>query len=262
MRRISLQILGMVMVLCGLMGVLVGFTDVTSGPLSRSAHEAPAAAAQAESDLRLLLQLGREHMASDVRFTVKLQGEGQAGTRDQSMASAERVAQALGLPAVTAGSVHGSEVFRTEGLIEGLPVQMDWALTQHGGSYIRVMLTAEGEEQGERMIGMQQRVLDELAHAGVDAATNAAVQGYSPREYGAAETIGRLEGDLGRTLTMRMVEDYEDGNTVSRSYEAPVLGTFVKSGDQPIHMQLAVHEDSMKKSSRITIGFPVITVEY
>ncbi|MFF3926332.1 YwmB family TATA-box binding protein [Paenibacillus lactis] len=262
MGRISFQILGMVMVLCSLVGILVGFSDVKSSPLSGSAHEAPAAAAQAERDLRLLLQLGREHVDSGVRFTVKLQGESQAVSRDQAMASAEQVAQALGLPAVTAGKVHGNEVFRSEGTLEGLPVQMDWALTHLGGSYVRVMLTAEGEAQGERMIGMQQRVLDELAHAGVEAAMNAAVQGYSARQEGAAETIGRLEGDLGRTLTMRLVEDYEDGKTVSRSYEAPALGTFVKSGEQPIQMQLAVHEDSMKKSSRITIGFPVITVEY
>ncbi|MGV2685907.1 hypothetical protein GNF82_16400, partial [Clostridium perfringens] len=63
-------------------------------------------------------------------------------------------------------------------------------------------------------------------------------------------------------LLLRSVEDYADDKTQSRSYEDPSLGAFVMSGDTPIHMQIAVHEDSLKKSSRITIGFPVITIEY
>lgn len=262
MGKRSIQLLGMVLLLGAALVALAGFAGNTGSLSSESAPESASSEASAANDMKLLLQLGREFIDSDVRLTVKLQGEGQYSSRDQAASSAGQVAHALGLPPVSTTSAYGNEVFRTEGTLAGIPVQMDWALSPEGRSYVRVQLLADGEAEGDSLVLMQQRLRDELKKAGIDAAMNAAIQGYSNGREGAHDTMERLEGNIGRTLPMRLMENYEEGTTVSRSYEAPSLNAFVRSGDQPIHMQLAVHEDSMKNTSRITIGFPVITVEY
>lgn len=58
------------------------------------------------------------------------------------------------------------------------------------------------------------------------------------------------------------MESYEDVSTVSRSYAIPGIKRFVNSGDHKIALQVAVHKNDNDNSNRVTIGLPVITIEY
>ncbi|MNP79602.1 hypothetical protein D3C76_1774840 [compost metagenome] len=71
-----------------------------------------------------------------------------------------------------------------------------------------------------------------------------------------------VESELQSHVKTRQVESYQDEMTLSHSYRAPELGFDLVSGDHHIDLQIAVHQDELLGMNRITIGFPIITIEY
>ncbi|AYB42219.1 YwmB family TATA-box binding protein [Paenibacillus lautus] len=276
MRKIRLQLIVMMLLLCGAAGMMAGFAGTTerngeelvpqtaeASDWKATAKGASEAGSTAESNLELLAALGQEHMDPSALLTVKIQGEMiNSIYKDQAKTAAEELARAMGLSGITSNELQGNDVFQAEGDQAGVSVHLDWALTKQGHSYVRVMLVGEAAAQAREMMSLQQHVQERMEQAGIPNTWNASIQGYATKSGSVDGTMAQVEETVARKLPLRSVEDYADDTTISRSYEAPSLGTFVKSGDTPIHMQIAVHEDSVKKSSRITIGFPVITIEY
>ncbi|MGE7827729.1 YwmB family TATA-box binding protein [Paenibacillus sp. NPDC093718] len=282
MRKMRIQIIVMMLLLCGAAGMMAGFAGTTDSYRNESAPHAGEASTSAsggtgetdvngttrageaaESDLTLLAALGQEHMEPSAILTVKIQGEMiNSIPKDQAKTAAEELARSMGVSGVTAAELHGNDVFQAEGVLSGVSVHLDWALTKEGHSYIRVMLVGEAAVQTREMMVLQQQIQEQMEQAGIPYTWNAAIQGYASKTGSVEGTMAQVEEAIAQKLPLHSVEDYADDKTLSRSYEAPSLRNFVKSGDMPIHMQVAVHEDSVKKSSRITIGFPVITIEY
>ncbi|MFE0557235.1 YwmB family TATA-box binding protein [Paenibacillus sp. NPDC058910] len=282
MRKMRLQIIVMMLLLCGAAGMMAGFAGTTesnrneSAPHTREASTSASggtgekdidgttgAGVAAESDLTLLTALGQEHMEPSAMLTVKIQGEMiNSVPKDQAKTAAEHLARTMGLSGITMSQLQGNEVFQAEGLLSGVSVHLDWALTKEGHSYIRAMLVGEAAGQTREMMALQQQIQEMMKQAGIPNTWNASIQGYATETASVDGTMAQVEEAVAQKILLRSVEDYADDKTQSRSYEVPSLGAFVMSGDTPIHMQIAVHEDSMKKSSRITIGFPVITIEY
>ncbi|MGG3310906.1 YwmB family TATA-box binding protein [Paenibacillus lautus] len=282
MRKMRLQIIVMMLLLCGAAGMMAGFAGTTesnrneSAPHTREASTSASggtgendidgttgAGVAAESDLTLLTALGQEHMEPSAMLTVKIQGEMiNSVPKDQAKTAVEHLARTMGLSGITTSQLQGNEVFQAEGLLSGVSVHLDWALTKEGHSYIRAMLVGEAAGQTREMMALQQQIQEMMKQAGIPNTWNASIQGYATETASVDGTMAQVEEAVAQKLLLRSVEDYTDDKTQSRSYEVPSLGAFVMSGDTPIHMQIAVHEDSMKKSSRITIGFPVITIEY
>ncbi|MNP78674.1 hypothetical protein D3C76_1763460 [compost metagenome] len=61
---------------------------------------------------------------------------------------------------------------------------------------------------------------------------------------------------------MNPEESYEDNTTYSRSYSVPGLERTVRSGRHALALQLAVHTNGNNNANRVTIGLPLITIEY
>ncbi|MEC0257535.1 YwmB family TATA-box binding protein [Paenibacillus lautus] len=282
MRKMRLQIVVMMLLLCGAAGMMAGFagtteskrnesvphviegsTLVSSGTGEKGVDGTAGAGVTADSDLTLLAALGQEHMEASAMLTVKIQGEMiNSIPKDQAKTAAEQLARTMGLSGITTSPLQGNEVFQAEGVLSGVSVHLDWALTKAGHSYVRAMLVGEAAGQTREMIALQQQIQEMMKQAGIPNTWNASIQGYASETASVDGTMAQVEETVAQKFPLRSVEDYADDNTRSRSYEVPSLHASVISGDTPIHMQIAVHEDSMKKSSRITIGFPVITIEY
>ncbi|MGG3281617.1 YwmB family TATA-box binding protein [Paenibacillus solani] len=281
MRNVRVQFMVMMLLLCGAAGIMVGFAGVTeshrdggnvphpmeasaaSGRLAIEAFGGLEAGEANESDLALLAALGLEHMESSALLTVKIQGELISSlSNDQAKTAAQQLAHTIGLSGVTASQLQGNEVFQAEGKLSEISVQFNWAISKRGNSYVRVMLVGEAARNTGEMTSLRESIQKQMEEAGIANTWNASIQGYASTSTDVQATMTEVEESAAQMLSLRMVEKYEDVGTLSRSYEAPSLGTFVKSGNTPIHMQMAVHEDSVKKRSRITIGFPVITIEY
>lgn len=66
---------------------------------------------------------------------------------------------------------------------------------------------------------------------------------------------GKLQG-------ISAAETYEDAATASISYTVPSTMHTVQSGEHRLALQAAVHKDDVLGGNRVTIGLPLITIEY
>ena len=57
-------------------------------------------------------------------------------------------------------------------------------------------------------------------------------------------------------------ETYQDEHTISVSFLSPQLKTAVQSGNHKVNLQVALHQNSITKTWRLTLGAPLITIEY
>ncbi len=80
------------------------------------------------------------------------------------------------------------------------------------------------------------------------------MQGHVDDRTEAADTMNRIEGQLKGILDAVPKETYQDETTVSNAYQVPSLKTRVRSGDTWLNMQVAVHEDDVRGTNRVTIG--------
>ncbi|WP_422658290.1 YwmB family TATA-box binding protein [Paenibacillus sp. EC2-1] len=248
-------IVGMIL-LCGMTVILAGFTgDSAKNKSSEFVKE------NSGDSLKLLYSLGEMQVDSPLHVTVKLQGERRDFSSDKIEATVEALKAEIGLKDMFMDTENGEQSYRVREVISGMDVRMDWV--QAGGhSYVKFQLDTVGTANFQHLIDIQKKVEGILEEVGIIAAWNASVQGSVNNSLSAEKTMQLVEGKMESNLSLNEVDSYQDSTTESRSYKVPSLGTFVMSGDQQIHMQVAVHEDSMKKNNRITIGFPVITIEY
>ncbi len=57
-------------------------------------------------------------------------------------------------------------------------------------------------------------------------------------------------------------ETYEDARTHSATYDSPMLRHKLKSGSRFINLQTALHRDSIDNHWRVTLGSPIIAIEF
>lgn len=256
MRQFGMKFIAGMILLCGMTGILAGFTDHSVNKRSSELVEE-----NSGDSLELLYSLGKAQINSPLQVTVKLQGESSTLSSNEIQAAVQALTEEIGLSDVNMEIENGEQSYRAREVISGMDVRMDWV--QSGGhSYVKFQLDTAGPANFQHIIDIQKKVSAILEEEGMTPAWNASVQGSVDNGLSAEETMQILEGEMASDIPLNAVESYQDSTTESRSYEVPSLKTYVMSGDQPIHMQVAVHEDSMKKNNRITIGFPVITIEY
>ena len=256
MRRFGIQWLALILLICGITGVLAGFSQ--KSPLKEKNR---ASAKSAAEELKLLYHLGEKEISSPTKVTVKLQGERDLFSEQELDESARQLAQEMGLTTVRMEEDQEGKTYRARATVKGVSIRMDWVQAENR-SYAKIQLDASGEDRLSHMLELQEKGWNSMLNAGVTPEWNAAVQGNVSYEAPAVKTADFLERSLDETLPLEMADSYEDTTTVSRSYHVPSLAFDARSGSESIHMQVAVHEDSMKENNRITIGFPVITVEY
>ncbi|SEB27165.1 YwmB family TATA-box binding protein [Paenibacillus sp. 276b] len=194
------------------------------------------------------------------RLVIKWQGEGRGDAKDQ----AELLAHRLGLQQPEHGVQTGHDVYRSEMAADA----------QHAGILVNVVVTGENEyyaivqlsgneHTDQRLLTtLHEQVSQLLTDSGMKAAWNFAVQGTGAMESGASSQLQQIEQQLSGDMNMQAIERYTDNSTASVSYEASDLPIVIKSGTHLLNMQLAVHQDDEKGTNRVTVGFPVITIEY
>ena len=101
-----------------------------------------------------------------------------------------------------------------------------------------------------------------LQHSGINAKWNLAVQGHSGFNQFPKQAVLQIEENALLPNHTVKVDSYVDETTISSAYTSPRLPLCIKSGGQPVHMQLAAHYDEQISTSRLTVGFPLITIEY
>lgn len=200
---------------------------------------------------------------------------------------AVKLAADLGLEAPVQDVQTGHDVYRSQGKVgvseSPIGLLLNVASTEQDEYYVIVQLAGRAKLDHQTLLASHEQVGEAMNKLGLQASWNMSVQGKwsetsegnditstidasSPVQAGAeikaSEQLAALEAKLSREVNMKEVERYEDGATASVSYQATELPLEILSGSHLLNMQLAVHQVSGQDDARVTVGFPVITIEY
>lgn len=262
--QMTLLILGMCMLVLLLAGFRSGAGQETVNTSAAAAHSSSDPAALPQS-LDLLAAVGQEVTAADspLRLVLKWQGE-YSGNAADALRDADLLAEQLGLGKAESSEEDGHVTYRASGSRDSYSkISMFWSELGPDSSYVIVtvespdLLKATAFQTAAQEAGMLMQA------AGITPEWNAAIQGVDLLQGSPREALVHVQGTIdGRLSGLQALEDYEDEMTYSRSYSAPDLERFVNSGAHKIALQAAVHKNGNDNTNRVTIGLPLITIEY
>ncbi|WP_340014438.1 YwmB family TATA-box binding protein [Paenibacillus sp. FSL K6-1318] len=198
------------------------------------------------------------------RLIIKWQGEG----RGDAQAQAALLAGHLGLEQPVQVRQTGHDVYRSEVVVDmangGVGLLVNVVDTGDNGYYAIVQLSGDAHTDRNTLITLHEEVDQLLVDSGMKASWNMSVQGTAANaiKWDASQQLALIEKDLSKKVDLASVERYTDVASASVSYEAAELPLSIKSGSHMLNMQLAVHQVGDEIDNRITVGFPVITIEY
>ncbi|KWX77244.1 YwmB family TATA-box binding protein [Paenibacillus jilunlii] len=217
------------------------------------------------SSLSMLTTLGRAATLPDspLRLVLKWQGETSGVSGASAGAAAERLAGKLGLGTVSTSDEDGHMTSRAAAALAGAKVSLFWSELGGGRSYVIVTFETADLRQTPELPAAAASAGQKLLQAGIAAEWNASLQGAAKEQGGAENALFSIEQTIQEQLPgMNPEESYEDDNTYSRSYSVPGLERTVRSGSHALALQLAVHTNGNNNTNRVTIGLPLITIEY
>ncbi|WP_274361898.1 YwmB family TATA-box binding protein [Paenibacillus thermotolerans] len=100
----------------------------------------------------------------------------------------------------------------------------------------------------------------EMQNNRLDGTWNINIQGNLVAE--AQQTPDFVWEQIERSAKATMIESYEDAGSRSVTYQTPMLKASVRSGEHAVQLQAAAHRSTESQEWRITLGTPVILIEY
>ncbi|MNY28395.1 hypothetical protein D3C86_1623690 [compost metagenome] len=161
-------------------------------------------------------------------------------------------------------------VYRSAGQVGLIPVKFS-VTDGEEGLYVVTQINGISSGNTSDLKQAQSDVGRKLSRLGVDIRWNAAVQGSAPTlEKGTTSNQGedvmklltQVESKAGTFFELHRVEGFQDHYTASESYEVPSFPISVRSGDAEIGLQMAIHLNTATGKNELSIGSPVLTVEY
>lgn len=258
----------------------------TAGTATMADAAYSAEAASSRTQLRQLLAASEGLIQGSRQATVKWQGEWH--TMLSLEEAGERLADRLGLADRYTEKMHGNQVFYAEGasgraedIIHG---KLALTLQEEGSYYVILRLENRTDESLQRLPEAGESWGEALLREGVRAKWNAALQGEAAGVVSAPEwpdswqddtagageanpvpalaAFAKLESRMKEQLKLRAEESFADERTVSRSYAAEDLPIKARSAGQEISLQLALHWNTESERYDVSIGSPLLTVEY
>ncbi|KLU57226.1 hypothetical protein EL84_08360 [Paenibacillus sp. VT-400] len=198
------------------------------------------------------------------RLVIKWQGEG----KGDAQAQAVLLASHLGLEPPMQVRQTSHDVYRSEEIVDtatgGAGMLVNVVDTGDNGYYAIVQLSGDAHTDRKALMTLHEEVDQLLVDSGMKATWNMSVQGtaVTATEHDASQQLELIEEQLSTKVDITSVERYTDVASASVSYEVAELPLSIKSGSHMLNMQLAVHQVGDEVDNRITVGFPVITIEY
>lgn len=248
------------------MSILVGFCYAAGISTTVAAANASLAAdAGLKESLPLLSALGQNVTVSGtpLRLVMKWQGEYSLANTDTAEAAGKLSAE-LGLGQVSHAEEDGHMTYRAVAAPNlSYRTSMFWSELGNGSSYVIVTLETADLLQATGLQTAAEEAGVTIHKAGITAEWNVSLQGIA-KAQGTPQTALKHseESMVGQLSGIMAVESYEDATTYSRSYTVPGLERYVSSGDHAIALQVAIHKNGNDERNRITLGFPLITIEY
>lgn len=248
--------------------LLAGFrsgADQEAVKAAAGVHQLQSESDGVEPGLELLAAAGRKVAAADspLRLVLKWQGT-YSGNTAESAEAAERLAEHLGLGPLDRSEEDGHETYRASASLSITgKTSMFWSVLDQESSYVIVTLETADLLKEASFSGAAVEAGTTMNTIGIQPEWNASLQGTAGSQEAPREALAYAERSVAAEIPgLRAVEDYMDETTYSRSYSVPGLARYVQSGSHTVAMQTAVHKDGNTGKNRVTIGMPLITIEY
>uniref|UniRef100_A0A4Y8PSB7 TATA-box binding n=2 Tax=Paenibacillus athensensis TaxID=1967502 RepID=A0A4Y8PSB7_9BACL len=226
------------------------------------------AEASAGNDAERLLNAVKPFVQSETRIEFKYTASyGDCQSGDQALlATGRELSGRLGLgQAAKLGVSNDHSVYTSENRVfDGGTATLTAAHPQgQAACYMVLRLDASAQVAQTDLLDWQTRMSGLLEELNLDGAWNIMVQGEAvvdPR-LGEVQAKQVTAGLLG-TLDAAALESYADTGTWSVSAITAQLAGGVMSGDHRMNLQAAMHRDSVSGKWRLTVGTPIVTMEY
>ncbi|MCY9665881.1 YwmB family TATA-box binding protein [Paenibacillus alginolyticus] len=224
--------------------------------------------AQGEQEAFQLLNTVRPYMTSENQITFKYTSNyGTCGGVAQDMLqTGKKLSRAFGIPQAEVLSESNSHpTYKTKAeVVPGAAVTVIVASPQgQSACYVVLRLDASHEAEQSELIKWQEQASEQLKKLGINGQWNVMVQGYvNEQEQSSQESSIKLVNAIALAFKGKTVESYKDQNTVSASLASGEFQSSIKSGNQEVNLQIALHQESTTGKLRLTVGTPIITMEY
>lgn len=222
----------------------------------------------AEKQLNAVLAAGSSVTHEPLDMIIKWQGAWNTAYKPGE--GAKLIAVQLGLAKPSAVVVQDHFVYRSEGRIGQIPVKFS-VTEREQGLYVVAQINGSSQGNTSELMQAQTAVGQKLGRLGVDIQWNAAAQGNAPmlgegtaghQDKEVMKLLGEAESKAGVFFKLHRVEGFQDQYTASESYEVPSFPITVRSGSSDIGLQMAIHLNTGTGEKELSIGSPVLTVEY
>lgn len=217
-----------------------------------------------------LWELGQKLTSEPTLITIKWQGAYRTSlTLDEA---SSKLGEKLGMSVMHPLEFQGHEQYTATKTVGQTKINFTVTDQENGTYYVMVRLEtkATGDVAAITMLEkLQQELGAGLIQAGITPKWNGAIQGeldaiHDQGEVGTQEdAIMKLETivqDQWKQVTV--IDRYQDLNTSNATYEVGALPLYIESGQQRLNLQLAVHYNSVSDKPEVSIGSPLLTVEY
>ncbi len=224
--------------------------------------------AQGEQEALQLLNTVKPYMTSENQITFKYTGNyGTCGGVAQDMLqTGKKLSQAFGIPqaeVLSESNSHPTYTAKSE-VVPGAVVTVTVASPQgQSACYVVLRLDASHEAEQSELVKWQDQAGEQLKKLGINGQWNVMVQGYvNEQEQSGQKSSIELVNTIALAFKGKIVESYKDQNTVSASLASGEFQSSIKSGNQTVNLQVALHQESTTGKLRLTVGTPIITMEY
>ncbi|WP_248549720.1 YwmB family TATA-box binding protein [Paenibacillus odorifer] len=252
-------------IVCCAAALLVNLQSVkANSPVLDEGDNQASTGAELNHALVSLIDLGKETTVSDSPLRLVLKWQGESSSYADLSAEVAELSTSLGLNVPSGTEEDGHMTYRTEAVKPyESRLSLFWSELSAGNSYVIVTLDTADLQNEAGFQAAAREVSMILEQNKIKAEWNVSLQG-SAQEQGAPEKVlAQTESLMDEQFeAVTGGESYKDISTVSRTYSIPNLNRSVMSGNQSVSAQIAVHHEDQKGTNRVTIGFPLITIEY
>ncbi|MEK3900995.1 YwmB family TATA-box binding protein [Paenibacillus sp. FSL R7-0179] len=258
----------LVLVLAGICALLLlsGFRSAEPAGVSGVQKNAVAStiAGELRESLALLTSLGGEASAPGAPLRLVLKWQGEYSGEEAAEAAVQSLSNRLGLGEISSADDEGHRAWRSATQLSGgTQLTLFWSELGGGRSYCIVTLETADLLGSPELPDAAADAGEAMLQAGIAAEWNASLQAPAKAQGGTQAALLAAEQLLAAELPgIQAEESYADVSTSSHSYSVPGLQRMVSSGNHALALQLAVHKNVNTDENRITLGMPLITIEY
>jgi hypothetical protein len=251
--------------LCCTVALLVNFQSAKAKSIDLN-EVLPQASVTSElnGSLMNLIDLGTKTTVSGSPLRIVLKWQGAISGYNDPSVEVAKLSTRLGLTVPSGIEEEGHMTYRSTTVKPyGSRLSLFWSELGEGSSYVIVTLDTADLKDKASFQGNADEVSTILEQSNIKAEWNVSLQGMAEKQGGPESVLSQTEGFLKEQFTtVSEKESYTDVATISRTYSIPDLRRSVVSGNHSVSAQIAVHHEDQQGTNRLTIGLPLITIEY